>query len=243
MDIDLKKHHHTGKNATQFGQAGVLEKIFEIIGTTDKFFVEFGSEGTATGQGNSYYLRRFGFDGLLMDAGAHVGKAIFDVKTEFINSKNIISLFIKYNVPKTFDFLSIDIDNNDWYVFKSILDWKLFRPRVISVEASAHFPTNSDIIMPELDYVKLPCRQHMVDGCKSEPALGCSIIPLVKLANLHKYSYVAHCGVDAIFIDNNILAQLPDIHWVDINDINKIHPGPIFFPFIPDKSFSSVELI
>jgi hypothetical protein len=65
----------------------------------------------------------------------------------------------------------------------------------------------------------------------------------VKLANLHKYSYVAHCGVDAIFIDNNVLAQFPDVRWADINDVNKIHPGPIFFPFIPDKSFTSTELL
>jgi len=52
---------------SQWGQDGVIEKIFDIIGTTNKYFVEFESSGNDSVMGNTDYLRRRGFDGLLMD--------------------------------------------------------------------------------------------------------------------------------------------------------------------------------
>ena len=63
---DLIKFHK--KVLSQQGQDGALEEIFRVIGTTDKFFVEFGSSGRRDGQGNTPYLRDLGFTGLLMNA-------------------------------------------------------------------------------------------------------------------------------------------------------------------------------
>ena len=59
------------KVLSQWGQDGVLDKIFDTIGVTNRFFVEFGSSGTDDGQGNTAQLRKRGFDGLLMDGSEH----------------------------------------------------------------------------------------------------------------------------------------------------------------------------
>ena len=206
--IDLKNFHE--KNMTQFGQAGVLRKIFEEIGTTNKYFVEFGSEGTPTGEGNSAFLRiNYGFDGLLMDGTPRINSP-YKVEHEFICSKNINTLFEKYKVPYEFDFLSIDIDNNDWWVWKC-LDNK-YKPRVITCECASDFDKDKDIdiVCIELDHMVCP-----------QAGLGSSALAVVNLANYKGYDYVAHCGVDAVFIKNDIP------HNFIKNDFDYIYDGPI----------------
>jgi hypothetical protein len=56
MEINLDNFRK--KIFSQFGQDGVIENIFLIIGTTNKYFVEFGSHGTDYGMGNTPYLRK-----------------------------------------------------------------------------------------------------------------------------------------------------------------------------------------
>ena len=55
------------------------------------------------------------------------------VNKEWITHDNIISLFTKYNVPKSYDFLSIDTDFKDYWILQSILEGG-YRPRVICAE-------------------------------------------------------------------------------------------------------------
>lgn len=229
MKIDLKQYHDSHNKETEFGQAGVLHKIFKTIGTTNKYFVEFGSEGTPTGQGNSYCLRKLGFEGLLMDARQHLNKAIFEVKTEFIYSNNINKLFEKYQVPNSFDFLSIDIDNNDFHVWYNLSE--KYVPRVVSIETSACFPKHLDIVLPE--QMKPICPQ---------PHSGSSALAIYNLGRYKGYSYVTHCGVDAIFIHDSIIQEY-NVEWVDINNFNNIHPGPIHKIYTPKKYLTSKNII
>ncbi len=217
--IDLKKFHE--KIMTQFGQAGVLKKIFEEIKTTNKYFVEFGSDGTSTGEGNSAYLRvNYGFNGLLMDATPRINTP-YKVEHEFISSQNINTLFDKYQVPLEFDFLSIDIDHNDWWVWYT-LD-KKYKPRVVSCESGSDFPKSLDIVQDELYTIQRP-----------QPGLGSSALAIYNLGLYKGYDYVSHCGVDAIFIRNDIK------HNFIKNNFNYIYDGPIYqiYKRIYDKSFS-----
>jgi hypothetical protein len=55
-----------------------------------------------------------------------------------LSSANIVSLFEKYKVPLEADYVSIDIDSTDLWVFRAILASKKFRPRVFSVEYNAN---------------------------------------------------------------------------------------------------------
>ena len=60
---------------------------------------------------------------------------------EWINSQNIMSLFEKYEVPKDFDFLSIDIDSDDVYVFDAI-DFEKYKPSVVIGEYNPGIPNH-----------------------------------------------------------------------------------------------------
>ena len=45
------------------------------------------------------------------------------IRNHFFTRENIVDLFQKYNVPRNvpFDFLSIDIDHNDFHVANAVL--------------------------------------------------------------------------------------------------------------------------
>jgi hypothetical protein len=193
MDLNI----YQKKVLSQWGQDGVIEKIFDVIGTTNKYFVEFGSSGDDIGMGNTSYLRRYGFTGLLMDGSEKpydkkVNNKIYDVKIEFISSSNINKLFKKYNVPIEFDFLSIDIDGQDFHVWNKL---EKYSPRVVSIEMNYHIEPGKDKVMPLID-------DWVWSGNEFS---GSSVTALRKLGNIKGYALVATCMSDAIFVRNDLI--------------------------------------
>ena len=187
--IDLKLYEK--KVFSQYGEDGILEKIFETIGTTNKYFVEFGSDGLENSMGNTSYLRTLGFDGLLMEGHSHRGtNRVYDVKYEFVTAENIENLFEKYNVPLEFDLLSIDIDGNDFYVWDAI---KKYKPRVVVIEITGGFPSYTDWVQNyDPNWI-----------WKGDCCFGASYFAMCNLAKSKGYSIVYNVNdVNLIFINN-----------------------------------------
>lgn len=133
---DIKNIDTSKRKYAQFGEELIFDFIFENIGTTNKFLVDFGASSLNFGLSNSKHLLEKGWDGLLMDGNSD-GNLL--IKEEFITAENICDLFNKYSVPKQFDFLSIDIDGNDVWVLESLLNGG-YRPRVIINEFNGCIP-------------------------------------------------------------------------------------------------------
>jgi hypothetical protein len=193
MDLNI----YQKKVLSQWGQDGVLEAIFDKIGTTNKYFVEFGSSGNDSGMGNTAYLRRKGFDGLLMDGtekpyGNNVSDRQYKVEIEFISASNINNLFKKYNVPPEFDLLSIDIDGQDFHVWNAL---KGYSPRVVSIEMNYHIVPGKDLVLQYDDNFRW----------RENERSGASITALKHLGNKKGYSLVATCMSDAIFVRNDLI--------------------------------------
>ena len=89
-------------------------KLLELIyGKNDKFYVEFGVENGM--DCNTWILREYyNWRGLQMDRAMKM----INLWKEFITKENVAELFIKYNVPKNINLLSVDIDFNDFYCLK-----------------------------------------------------------------------------------------------------------------------------
>uniref|UniRef100_A0A6C0DWR1 Methyltransferase FkbM domain-containing protein n=1 Tax=viral metagenome TaxID=1070528 RepID=A0A6C0DWR1_9ZZZZ len=193
MDLNI----YQKKVLSQWGQDGVLEAIFDKIGTTNKYFVEFGSSGNDSGMGNTAYLRRRGFSGLLMDGtekpyGNDVMDRQYKVEIEFISASNVNNLFEKYNVPSEFDLLSIDIDGQDFHVWNAL---KGYNPRVVSIEMNYHMAPGKDLVLYYDD-------NFMWRGNERS---GASVTALKHLGNKKGYSLVATCMSDAIFVRNDLI--------------------------------------
>lgn len=146
---DLREHDRPV--TSQGGQDGILSHIFSdaAIGSTNKFYVEIGfnSVNFDGGSGaNTYNLHVNGWSGLLLDI-ANENPAI-NLRKHFVTADNIVSIFDMYSVPAEPDYVSIDIDSNDLWVFRAIVSSGKYRPRVLTVEFNSNLPFTSTITVP-----------------------------------------------------------------------------------------------
>lgn len=211
---------------SQFDQAGILNQVFTQIGTTNKYFVEFGARRPQV-LNSSYFRMKKDWQGLLMDGdpggnapncdglqpGAEkllnepLGAPVI-LRKEFLTKENINQIFEKYKVPKSFDLLTIDIDKNDYHLMDA-LNTKSFSPRVVAIEFSSYFNSNENCIP-----VYKP--DNIWDG---DSVTNSSLAALNNLMNSKGYSYITHAsGEHAIFVRNTELSPI---------DVNKSIPHTI----------------
>lgn len=173
------------KDYSQHGESLVLNYLFEKIGTVGKYGVEFGAS-------DGYHLSNLrlfleaGWKGLQMEGFAHSGSG---VKQEFITKENINELFDKYQVPKIFDLLSIDIDGNDYWVWKEIDR----EPNVVIVEYNSNFPIDLSVA---LEYSP----SHTFNGSYAYSASFKALCNLGERKGYYLYQEVAYCNL--IFVKN-----------------------------------------
>jgi hypothetical protein len=191
---------------SQFGEDGITQEIFRRIGTTNRYFVEFGVEtGVET---NSTYLLYQDWKGLWIDGSEEniqtirqhfsgvIGKGNLTAIQGFITAENIEELFRKGNVPTEFDLLSVDIDRNDYYVWEAITH---YRPRVVIIEYNSIFRPGCHFVV---DYDPTA----MWDGTSNTSA---SLEALYQLGLKKGYTLVASSfsGVNAFFVREDLVAD------------------------------------
>lgn len=184
------------------GEETIIQHIFNCIGTTNKYCVEFGAEGyDGYHQSSTHYLRyNQGWDGIMFDAVLDIPSS--NIHREFFTKENICSRFNNWNVPREFDYLAIDVDGNDFWLLSALL--KEYSPRVIMAETNVRFQPNDRYVLkynPNFYY-----RVGITKGW-----YGCS--PRVMKELGEKYEYTAVCLV----WDNIFLIKNKDLHTDDIN--------------------------
>jgi hypothetical protein len=174
------------------GEDGILDAIFRKIGTTDKYCVEFGV-GSGRECNTAWLASRQGWTGLWMDGKTPAKPRALEVHQEFITAGNIVALFEKYRVPREFDLLSIDIDGNDYWVWKALAD---YHPRVVVMEYNAAVPpTEARVIEYEPRFV-----------WQKTDYYGASLLALERLCRAKGYVLVAcdASGANAFFVDRKL---------------------------------------
>ena len=125
---------HAASVHSQGGEDGVLLRLFERIGARRRAFVEFGAWDGFHWSNTANLRVNHGWTGLLMEGSDRADGAL--VKREFVHAENVEALFDRYGVAQNFDLLSIDIDGNDYWVWKAL---ERYRPRVVIVEYNVFF--------------------------------------------------------------------------------------------------------
>jgi FkbM family methyltransferase len=207
---------------SESGEDGILKSIFNCIGATNRYYVEFGVEDGC--QCNTRALREQGWTGLLMDTGFE--NSALNLHQHKVTPRNVQALFAQYGVPKKFDLLSIDIDSLDLFVWQAIID---YMPRVVVIEYNAAMGCHSPLTVAQ-EFI-----------AEDTIYFGASLPALNLLGHLKGYELV-YCnekGVNAFFIRYDLSR-----FYAFERDASKIYKParyptkPINIqPFIPFRSF------
>ena len=206
---------HTGINRyesslhSQNGEDGIIRYIFSVIGFESRYFVEFGF---GAHQFNSLrLLLHESFEGLLMD-GSEEQCCIFNLSCKkmqlnsvlavnaFIDVTNLQKLIAQNNVPDEIDFLSIDVDGNDYWLWE-ILD--CINPRVVCIEYNSGIGPDYSWSTPySADFERFSAHP-------SGFFAGASLKALESLGQRKGYRLVAcdSTGTNAFFIRKDICAK------------------------------------
>ena len=189
-----------------------LKKI--SIKLENRSFIEIGFHHL---EFNSIGLIENNFSGTLIDGGRKINCFIMKliiflinknikVKNYFITKKNFIKIINKKNIGC----ISIDIDGNDYWIVKEILNNKIF-PEIFVVEYNASF-LNLPVTVP---YKKIFDR-HKFDNTGFYH--GASLKAFIKLFKKFNFKLVKTIGgVNAVFVNSNFsnLKYLKEISFKD----------------------------
>ena len=194
---------------SQNGEDGILLYIFSKIGVTNRTFVEFGvGEGKQCNTAN--LCLNLGWHGLMMDSSRpnvnlalryyrHLGKREADVKILHCNvtAENINATLLQSGIYGDIDLLSIDIDGNDYWVWKAI---DVITPRVVVIEYN-----------PLLGYAQSMAVKYdpSLDRFGAHPSgmyHGASLAAMETLASTKGYALVGcdSSGVNAFFVRRDL---------------------------------------
>jgi hypothetical protein len=140
---------------SQCDEDGIIQEIFRRIGTTNRIFVEFGVESGC--ECNSVKLLLEGWRGIWLEGvqehyeqifarfRAYMDERRLAVARAFITAENINDLIGQGGVRGEIDLLSIDIDRNDYWVWKAI---DVISPRVVVIEYNATLRPPLSLVVP-----------------------------------------------------------------------------------------------
>ena len=183
---DYKKNY-----TSQRGEDGILEKIFEILGINQGWYVDIGAQGSVNS--NTYTLFKKGWSGILIEADAVNIEGLLKTfggnrahvihgRVEPEGEKSLNNLLGKTPLPNEFDLINIDIDGNDYYVWESLTK---YAPTVVLIEFNP--------------VIKLDDYLQPVNGRG-----GSSLSALARLGKAKGYELIATTALNAFFVKKNL---------------------------------------
>ena len=205
---------------SQYGEDGVIERIFEIIGAENKWCVEFGA---GADNNNTWSLvNQKGWSGVLIETHPvyykelvrnYAGNTRVVCLDDFVHWKGgstLDAILKKTKIPRDFDFLVIDIDGHDYQVWDAVEE---YAPRVVMVEYNGNIPLDVSFVQP--------ADSRMV-------RTGSSLRAMVELGKKKGYELAYAHIANAIFVRKDIFPRL---------GITDNRPEAIVEPFWPERRF------
>jgi hypothetical protein len=187
---------------SQGAEEAMLDRVFELVAPRRKFAVEFGASDGLRNSNTARLLREKGWSGVLIEASdyrfAKLREHYRDVPTArlvqaAVQPENVERIFREAGVPEDLDLLSIDIDGNDYWVWRSL---ESHRPQIVVIEYNPYYAP------PERWVMKFN-PEHAWDG---STYYGASLESLCRLGKEKGYELVAcdRQGNNAFFVERSL---------------------------------------
>jgi len=186
---------------SQCGQDGVVGKAFDILGVHTGYCVEFGAWDGQYLSNTRRWLETPRFGGCLIEADPgrfqqlrllYAARQDITTVNSMVDTHGVNSLdniLARAGAPIDLDFLSIDIDSDDYHVWNSLQE---FRPKLVLIETNPYIPFF-------VEYVQKPKLGRFPSGA--------SVVSLYKLATLKGYRALAYVGHDWLFVREDLYDQ------------------------------------
>ena len=194
---------------SQWGEDGIIQSLLRVVNVKNKVFIEFGVQNFCESN-TRFLLVNNNWSGLLIDASVKnieyiKNDPIFwrhNLKAEccFITAENIDNIFLKNGITGEIGMLSIDIDGNDYWVWRAI---SVISPAIVVVEYNARFGNVRSVTVPyEAKFTRESA--HF-----SNIYYGASLAALCKLAQVKGYAFVGAnlAGNNAFFVRRDLMTS------------------------------------
>jgi len=184
------------KGYSQFGEEGVIAEIVRRLGLSRGWFADVGAVD-GVDLSNTYALLLAGWRGVYVEGSpgrganlrANVGPQGGIPIIQWVSrepGERLEDIFGAALLPWDFDLLNLDIDGNDYWVWKDLAR----KPAMVVIEYNPHFPPTDRRVMPYN-------RNH---EWKLDDYYGATAGALFDLGEAKGYVPVAQVGVNLFFV-------------------------------------------
>lgn len=190
---------------SQTGEDGITEQILSVIGERNGWAVEFGGWDGLRFSNCANLFRHKNYSGVFVEVNQAKYKELlcnyanypkvkaFNQLVGFEAKDNLDALLADVSIPPNLDFLSIDIDGNDYYVWKAI---RTLRPKLVCIEFNPTIPS-------EVDFAQ-----------EANPKVqqGSSLAAMIRLGKEKGYELVCATEWNGFFVDGKYFDRfkIPD---------------------------------
>jgi hypothetical protein len=218
---------------SQAGEDGILQSIFDIIGTRNKWCVEFGAWDGIHVSNTCHLIKDCGWTCVQIEGDAKKFQVLEENFKSYPTSIRLCRI-IGYTpgvdtiddalkttkIPHDFDLISIDIDGNDWHIWNSMT---AYRPRIVVIEFNPSVP--NDVVF--------------IQDCDMAINEGCSLAALIKLGKQKGYELICATSLNGIFVVKEEFDKF-GIKDNSIDAMRRTPPGRIFCTY-SGKIYHTIE--
>lgn len=183
----------------------ILQRILRVVSVTNRFCVDIGASDGQRNSNTALLLREQGWRGVLIEGSAYRFGRLRELNggenTTLVHARvqpdTIETVLTDAGVPDVIDLLSLDIDGNDYWIWRAI---ERVRARVVVVEYNPYYE-------PPKRWVMSFNKDHEWDGSTH---YGASLESFAALGRAKGYELVCcdDAGNNAFFVEKSLFPSL-----------------------------------
>jgi hypothetical protein len=205
---------------SQGGEDGIIKKALSLLPERDHWCVEFGAWDGRHASNTFRLVDQNGYSVVLIECDRERYETLcadypHKERATFLNAfvgwgvdDGLDYILSHQSIPRTFDFLSIDVDGNDYHIFAAMQNYK---PKLVLIEYNCTIPNAVEFSQP----ANSDCQQ------------GSSAAALIKLSRQKGYELIAVTKLNLLFVDRTYY----DIFGIPDNSLEVMRDGESNYVF------------